>query len=157
MIILFIFQFQIATNLIKHSVQSRFFSVLLFFVCSQRELVSAVCKTGTSAVQMIWKFLNQRMAAAFTFIVRHAHVRILQLALVHAVIHVHVGCTRGKDFWTNFFYHSFLVLLVDVVNLSQALELQERERKLAHVTKFPAENNLIKNSSLSTEKRRPET
>lgn len=88
---------------------------------------------------------------------RHAHIGICQLSLVNAVKHVRVGCASCEDFGPNLFDRTLLALLVDVVNLCQTLELQRERREGANEMKFPAESYLIKNSSLSTGKKRPET
>lgn len=103
MIILFIFQFQIATNLIKNSGQ--------FFPGAEK----TVC---ANAITVRWRSID------FTFVVCHSHVGISQFALVHAVVHVHVRCACRENFRSNFLYQSLLALLVDVVNFRRALELK---------------------------------
>lgn len=109
-------------------------------------------QTADKTVQM-----RECVGSFITFIVCHANIGISHFALVHAVVHVHVWCSRCENFRANLLYQSLLALLVDVMNLCQTLELKwvANEMEVAHENLFRvcAQRYLIKNSLLSTQRK----
>lgn len=60
----------------------------------------------------------------FTFVVCHPHIGISQLALVHALVHVHVRRSGSENFRADLLDYPLLGLLVNLVDLRETLELK---------------------------------